>query len=62
MKQKSRHNPDRPCALRLCVASLLWLLLAPVACDIAGDLAEGPYNARLEDWYTGTGQANVLPD
>lgn len=62
MKQKSRHNPDRPCALRLCVASLLWLLLAPVACDIDGDLAECPYNARLEYWYTGTGQANVLPD
>ena len=41
---------------------LLWLLCAFVSCDIDDDLAECPYNARLEYWYTGLDRANVLPN
>lgn len=41
----------------------LWLLcFSLVSCDVDGDLAECPYNARLQYWHTGIGLANVLPD
>lgn len=33
-----------------------------MSCTLDADLKECSYNARLEYWYTGSGNANVLPD
>lgn len=39
---------------------LFPFFLAFTGCDIDGELAECPYNVKLDYWYTGSGQKNIL--
>lgn len=55
-----RNNSNTLTAIWLVLLSFVLTMVIP-SCNIDGDLEECPYNARLEYWYTGTGQANVLP-
>lgn len=54
-------NSPQTTALWCVLLFFIATLLIP-SCSIDKDLEECPYNARLEYWYTGTGQANVLPN
>ena len=42
--------------------TVLCTMTLAASCTLDGELAECPYNVRLEYWYTGSGTANVLPD
>lgn len=58
---KDMRNNHKTVVMWFVLLSFVLSMLTP-SCNIDRDMDECPYNARLEYWYTGTGQANILPD